>query len=455
MTADPWAWWPAEEIADASDCPLANVQANWPKIFEQLGHCSIQTPNVAIGVIGTTAIEGASTFAPVSEGCYLGEPEPAQSHRETLSYAPFWGRGHIQLTHAGNYAAYGPKVAALWGADPSEPTFDLETYPDNALDPDIAAAVIALYFRDTRALPTESYPEGYSLVQACEEQDWEWVRQLVYGGSDPAGAARIADIAADLGPPGGEEIVPEPDPLPTYDPHYPAFAQNDDWSCAPTSARWALWAYGEDSTESWVEGTMLAEGIVTTQYGLMDHTGGQLAEFLQRHYQEYGYASSNSSYVSFDEVAQEAVAGRHPLMMGGQAWCHWSGVRGFDGTRLVLANPAPGWMQIGQHMSRDEFSRLGKFSLVRLTHPAAEEIVPPDPGPGPDPNDPYAAWRGAIGSGLLEMMAADGTLPAQRASTWLPLGAPAPSDIESCNGANGVSYVWQLTTGQGFRYRPS
>lgn len=453
--ADPWDYWSAEAIAAASDCPLENVQAHWPRVWEQLGHCSIQTPNVAIGVIGTTAIEGASTFAPVREGCYLGEPEPAESHRKTLDYWPFYGRGHIQLTHESNYRLYGEKIADLWGADPLD--FDFVANPDAALDPNNAAAVIALWFRDTRALPTESYPEGYTLVEACEDEDWAWVRILVYGGDDPVGAARIADIAAELGPPGGETIVPEPptpEALPTYDAGFPAFAQNDDWSCAPTSARWALWAYGRQPSEPWIEGTMLAEGVVTTQYGLMDASGAGLADFLNRQYGEYGYVASNVGAVTFDEIASEAQAGAHPLMIGGRAWCHWSGCRGFTGVELALANPAPGWQGVNQRMSRAQFNALGPFSLVRLTHPAAESVAPPEPGPGPDPSDPYAPWRGAVGSGILELMAQAGVLPAQRASTWYPLGV-TPADVESCAAQDGSVYYWLLTTGRGYRQAPS
>src|SRR5262252_7174445 len=67
---------------------------------------------------------------------------------------------------------------------------------------------------------------------------------------------------------GGE--VSEPDPsVPVYDASYPAISQNDSWSCAPTSTRWALWAYGRQPSEAWLEQSMLAAGIVTTEYGLM------------------------------------------------------------------------------------------------------------------------------------------------------------------------------------------
>jgi len=241
--------------------------------------------------------------------------------------------------------------------------------------------------------------------------------------------------------------------VPTYNALQPAFAQNDDWSCAPTSTRWALWAYGREPTEQFVESSMLSQGIVTQQYGLSDASGGQLAGWLRQEYgpAEYGgYDASNDPSVTFQDVAAEAVELKHPLVMGGRAWCHWTGVRGFDGTNLLLANPAVGWMGVTQRMNRDQFQYLGPFSLVRLTHPSESGGAVPEPSP----DDPFGPWRATVGSGLLEMMAADQTLPAQRGSTWLPLGI-SPADVEECLGQNGVMYRWALTVGQGWRYLPA
>src|SRR5205085_6980409 len=102
--------------------------------------------------------------------------------------AAYAGRGFIQLTHLSNYRAYGQKVAALWGAG-SDPTFDLVAHPDNALNPDIAAAVAALYFRDHGG-------DGLRLIpQAAAVANWHEVRRLVYGGDDSQGTARVAQIA--------------------------------------------------------------------------------------------------------------------------------------------------------------------------------------------------------------------------------------------------------------------
>jgi hypothetical protein len=213
-----------------------------------------------------------------------------------------------------------------------------------------------------------------------------------------------------------------------------------------------LTAYGRSPSEQWLESSMLAEGVVSVNDGLLNSTGAELARWITRHYGEFGYRGEHDGGVSFDEVAQEAATLRHPVQIGGRGWYHWSGVRGYSDGLLRLANPGPGWKGINQTMSREQFEYLGPFSLVRLTHPAAESTEPPTP---PDPADPYAAWRGHVGSGLLEMMAADNTLPAQRSSTWLPLGTASPSDVETCYGANATLYTWLLTVGAGHRYRPS
>lgn len=447
MGVDPWQYWSAAQIASASECPLGNVQENWPLIVDELADCLIYTPNVCIGVIGTTAIEGASTFAPVKEGCYLGEPEPAETHRKTLPYYPYFGRGHIQLTHATNYDRYGQKIGMLW----DQPALPLVESPDLALDPSAAAAIIALWFRDTRALPSVSYPEGYTLVQACEEQDWEWVRRLVYGGSDAAGSQRIAQIQADLGPPGGAVVPPAPQ-LPTYDWSYPSIAQNDQWSCAPTSIRWSLSSWGRNPSESWLENSMLSEGVVSVDEGLRLASGVELAAWVTRHYQEFGYQGDSDPLVSFDDVAAEVVTHKHPVCIGGRGWYHWTGVRGIADGRLLLANPAPGWKGVSQSLTREQFEYLGSFSLVRVQHPAAEAGVPVPPV---TPEDPFAPWAGQVGSGLIQLMAEDNTLPAQRRSTWLPLGAPSPADVEECYGANGTRYYWLMTTGHGYRQRPA
>lgn len=204
---DPWAWWTPEKVAEAAQCPIDAVREHWPRLVEQMTHAGVYEPSVAIGMIGTVAKESASTFRPVREAFFLGEPEPAESHRKALRYYPFYGRGFIQNTWENNYRALGPKIAALWKTDPSHPDFDLVGNPDKLLDPDFSAAAAVIYFRDTATA------QGYSLVDACRANDWDWVRRLVLGGPDPDGVRRLERVARMLG--SATEPAPSPPPART------------------------------------------------------------------------------------------------------------------------------------------------------------------------------------------------------------------------------------------------
>lgn len=184
---DPWEHFSAERIAEVSGCPVGAVQDTWPRIVSQLALCGINERPVQVAAIGTTAIETASQFRPVREAFWLSE----DWRRANLRYYPYYGRGDIQRTWEDGYRAAGPAIAALWGAGADDPTFDLVTNPDNLLDPDMAAADFAIYFRDTKTL------QGYGIVDAARAGDWEWVRRLVQGGT--AGLDRLIAIAQALG----------------------------------------------------------------------------------------------------------------------------------------------------------------------------------------------------------------------------------------------------------------
>lgn len=156
----------------------------------------------------------------------------------------------------------------------------------------------------------------------------------------------------------------------TYDKDTPRIAQNDDWSCAPTSLRWALTALGRNPSETWVEGTALAEGVVTTLHGLMDSSGAGLAEFVRRHWGEFGFDANHEPTISFQFAALEGDHA-YPILIGGRNWNHWSAVRDYDESRdiLLLANPADGHRGVHQFMTRPQFEALGPFSMVRVIHP--------------------------------------------------------------------------------------
>lgn len=87
--------------------------------------------------------------------------------------AKFRGRGFVQITGRANYAHFGSEIGQ-----------DLEGNPDLALDPSIAADILALYFH-----------ERHIHVYA-DQQNWEMVRRRVNGGL--AGWPRFIDAVTKL-----------------------------------------------------------------------------------------------------------------------------------------------------------------------------------------------------------------------------------------------------------------
>jgi hypothetical protein len=168
---NPWQWWTAEQAARATGANLDNVKQHWPRLAEQLGHAGIYDRATAIAAFATTIVEVGTRFEPIPEyatgDAYegradLGNTQPGDGRR-------YKGRGYIQVTGRSNYGHYGRKVAELWGADLGG-DLDLEAHPENALNPDVAAAVLAVYFRD-RGIPA-----------MAEAGNWSGVRRAVNGG---------------------------------------------------------------------------------------------------------------------------------------------------------------------------------------------------------------------------------------------------------------------------------
>jgi Chitinase class I len=144
--------------------PLENVRANWPLIAAAIDKQTIDSLPCRIAAIATVAVEtgnfspikergGPAYFTKMYEGRVdLGNTEPGDG-------AKFRGRGYIQITGRLNYTNYGKAIGV-----------DLVGNPDLALDPAIAAEILALYFRQ-RNIP-----------RLAELAKWESVRRRVNGG---------------------------------------------------------------------------------------------------------------------------------------------------------------------------------------------------------------------------------------------------------------------------------
>jgi predicted chitinase len=168
----------ADTIATILHAPLANVEANWPMVVEALAALKVLDPAMEIAAIATIGSE-SYVFAPEKEAgsdAYfrrmyefdrsLGNLEPGDGPK-------YCGRGYVPLLGRSEYARYGKLVGA-----------DLVDQPDLALDPAVAAKILAYAFM-LKGVP-----------KAAAEDDWVKVRRLVHG--DLSGWKRFNGILIPL-----------------------------------------------------------------------------------------------------------------------------------------------------------------------------------------------------------------------------------------------------------------
>jgi peptidoglycan hydrolase-like protein with peptidoglycan-binding domain len=153
-----------EQIGSICGCPHANVDQHWPGLEQALNECGLTDRASTIAAIATIGTE-VPAFLPISEyggPAYftkmyegrkdLGNTQPGDGAR-------YHGRGFIQLTGRANYRAYGAKLG-----------LPLEQNPDLALQPDVAARILAQYMKD------------HGIGTLAAKGDWQGVRKAVNGG---------------------------------------------------------------------------------------------------------------------------------------------------------------------------------------------------------------------------------------------------------------------------------
>lgn len=130
-------------------------------VSQALKDVGIYTELTLIGALATVRTEVGRGFKPIEE---YATGAAYQGRVDLLNLLPgdgvkYKGRGYIQLTGRLNYTNYG-KLFNL----------DLVCHPEIALDPIIAAKILAQYFKD------------HGCDVACNAQNWTLVRQKVNGG---------------------------------------------------------------------------------------------------------------------------------------------------------------------------------------------------------------------------------------------------------------------------------
>lgn len=162
---------PAQIHAAAPRCPLPAIEANWPLIVQGLQTQGCDDLETETAAAGTVVVETAWTFEPVLEydsgamydtgrlAARLGNTPGADGDGQRLK-----GRGFIQLTGTNNYRKYGEALGSAG--------IDLLADPDKALDPKVAALILALFFTF----------EG--IPPLARARDWPGVRKRVNGGTN-------------------------------------------------------------------------------------------------------------------------------------------------------------------------------------------------------------------------------------------------------------------------------
>lgn len=146
--------WSSETIAIITQCPVDNVASDWPLVYAALVKAGIGDYNTCCAALATIAIETAHTFKPVEEAFWLDDAW----RYANLRYAPYWGRGYVQLTWLSNYVYYGRLVGHP----------EIVTQPAKALESAIAAPLLAAFFKNVgiqNAAAAENWPETRRLVQ--------------------------------------------------------------------------------------------------------------------------------------------------------------------------------------------------------------------------------------------------------------------------------------------------
>lgn len=137
-----------------------NTTRYWPLIEAALDEQGILDRLVAIAAAATVKVE-TGRFVPIPEYAsgWAYEGRLDLGNTQAGDGPRYKGRGFIQITGRANYMTYGRLLGR-----------DLVNHPDIALDPEVAARVLAIYFRQR------------SVHVSARESDWRSVRLKVNGG---------------------------------------------------------------------------------------------------------------------------------------------------------------------------------------------------------------------------------------------------------------------------------
>jgi hypothetical protein len=139
-----------------------------------------------------------------------------------------------------------------------------------------------------------------------------------------------------------------------------------DWSCSACALEWVKRSCGLTLPyDIYVarEETVYEIGFPTNinpTYGLMDGSGVELQNVLLDLYGQ----NTGQAWLGFDDAYE--VARKTTGMLSGATYYHWASIRGVQGDTIWIANSAPGYMSVWNNLTRDDWKRLGAWSVVWL-----------------------------------------------------------------------------------------
>jgi len=154
-----------EQISAVTKANLDNVRANWPFVVEALEWVGINHPLVQVGAAATIAIE-TGNFLPIEEKESKNPASAVYKAQQRYYKSGYYGRGYIQLTWHFNYLGIGKALG-----------IPLDTCPDLALQPDVAAKILAWFFKTSKV----SSADGRFVYVACMDGAWKSVRRGING----------------------------------------------------------------------------------------------------------------------------------------------------------------------------------------------------------------------------------------------------------------------------------
>ena len=160
-----------------------------------------------------------------------------------------------------------------------------------------------------------------------------------------------------------------------YNPNQTALRQDMDWTCSINSAAWALESVGIPITKQELGAIMVNMNMVSPELGLHDGSGGQLSRLMA----DISGLPAHNEWLSGDDgwARLQSVAGDGPVAMGSSTLYHWLAIRyAEDEYTCAGMNPAPGYRNVGDQISRADFDTWAPWAAIWLeVDPAGEDAA--------------------------------------------------------------------------------